>query len=95
MSLIFEIQKEKPEINFNDEQKKYIKLLSEKLKEIEWTPETIHNSFYDLQEKNQIPAKNFFKIMYNILLDKERGPRLGFFLATIDKKFIIERLESY
>ena len=94
-SVVFEIQKEKPEINFNDEQKKYIKLLSEKLKEIEWTPETIHNSFYDLQEKNQIPAKNLFKIMYNILLDKERGPRLGFFLATIDKKFIIERLESY
>ncbi len=94
-SVVFEIQKEKPEINFNDEQRKYIKLLSEKLKEIEWTPETIHNSFYDLQEKNQIPAKNFFKIMYNILLDKERGPRLGFFLATIDKQFIIERLESY
>ncbi len=94
-SVTFEIQKEKPEINFSDEQKKYIKLVCEKLKEIEWTPENIHNSFYDLQEKNQIPAKNFFKIMYNILLDKERGPRLGFFLATMDKKFIIERLESY
>jgi len=94
-SVVFEIQKEKPEINFDDEQKKYIKLISEKLKEIEWTPENIHNSFYDLQEKNQIPAKNFFRIMYNILLDKERGPRLGFFLATMDKQFIIERLESY
>ena len=94
-SVVFEIQKEKPQIDFNNEQKNYIKLMSKKLKEIEWTPESIHNSFYDLQEKNQIPAKNFFKIMYNILLDKERGPRLGFFLATMDKQFIIERLESY
>jgi len=94
-SVVFEIHKEKPQIDFDDEQKKYIKLMIEKLKEIEWTPESIHNSFYDLQEKNQIPAKNFFKIMYNILLDKERGPRLGFFLATMDKQFIIERLESY
>ena len=65
------------------------------MKEIEWTPENIHNSFYDLQEKNQIPAKKFFKIIYNILLGKDRGPRLGFFLATMDKEFIIERLESY
>jgi len=94
-SVVFEIQKEKPEIDFDNEQKKHIKLMSEKLKEIEWTPESIHNSFYDLQEKSQIPAKNFFKIMYNILLDKERGPRLGFFLATMDKRFVIERLESY
>jgi len=94
-SVVFEIQKEKPPIDFDDEQKNYIKLMSKKLKEIEWTPESIHNSFYELQEKNQIPAKNFFKIMYNILLDKERGPRLGFFLATMDKKFIVERLESY
>ena len=70
-------------------------MLSEKLRTIEWTPESIHNSFYDLQEQNQIPAKNFFKIMYNVLLNKERGPRLGFFLAIMDKEFIIERLESY
>lgn len=94
-SVTFEIQKEKLEINFDSEQKKCISLLSEKMKEIEWNPESIHNSFYDLQEKNQIPAKKFFKIMYNILLDKDRGPRLGFFLATMDKEFIIERLESY
>ena len=94
-SVVFEIQKEKPEIDFDDEQKKCVKLLSEKLKEIEWNPESIHNSFYELQEKNQTPAKKFFKIMYKILLDKERGPRLGFFLATMDKQFIIERLESY
>ena len=74
---------------------KYIKLIMENLKEIEWTPNNIHNSFYDLQEKNNIPAKKFFKLMYNILLNKERGPRLGFFLATMDKEFVIERLGSY
>ena len=94
-SVVFEIQKEKPEIKFDDLQNKCIKLLIEKMKEVEWSPEGIHNSFYELQEKNEIPAKNFFKIMYNVLLNKDRGPRLGFFLATMSKDFIIERLESY
>ena len=94
-SVIFEIQNRKLELNFDDEQKKCILLLSEKIKEIEWTPESIHNSFYELQEETQIPSKVFFKIMYNILLNKDRGPRLGFFLATMDKEFVLERLESY
>ena len=94
-SVVFEIQKEKPKIEFDDLQNKCIKLLIEKMKEVEWSPEGIHNSFYELQEQNDIPAKNFFKIMYNVLLNKERGPRLGFFLATMNKEFIIERLESY
>ena len=94
-SVVFEIQKEKPEIKFDDLQNKCIKLLIEKMKEVEWSPEGIHNSFYELQEKNEIPAKNFFKIMYNVLLNKDRGPRLGFFLATMSKDFIIKRLESY
>ena len=80
---------------FDDEQKKCIILLSEKIKEIEWTPESIHNSFYELQEETQIPSKVFFKVMYNILLNKDRGPRLGFFLATMDKEFVLERLERY
>ena len=94
-SVIFEIQNRKLELNFDDEQKKCILLLSEKIKKIEWTPESIHNSFYELQEETQIPSKVFFKIMYNILLNKDRGPRLGFFLATMDKEFVLERLESY
>lgn len=94
-SVVFEIQEQAPEIDLDDLQIKCIKLLVEKMKDVDWTPEGIHNSFYELQEENQIPAKNFFKIIYNILLDKERGPRLGFFLATMDKEFIIQRLESY
>lgn len=94
-SVIFEIQNRKLELNFDDDQKKCILLLSKKIKKIEWTPESIHNSFYELQEETQIPSKVFFKVMYNILLNKDRGPRLGFFLATMDKEFVLERLESY
>jgi len=94
-SVVFEIQKEKPDINFDETETLCTKLLSDKFKEIEWTPEIIHNSFYELQEESEIPAKKFFKVVYNAILDKDRGPRLGFFLATMDKNFIIERLGSF
>ena len=62
---------------------------------IDWNPESIHDSFYELQETSEISAKEYFRIMYLVLLGKERGPRLGFFLATIDKDFVINRLDSY
>ena len=60
-----------------------------------WNPKNIHDSFYELQEKHNTPAKEYFRIMYSIILGKERGPRLGFFLATMEQRFVVERLNSY
>ena len=94
-SVKFLIQKEAPTIEFSDEEIRKVKHLEDKMNEIEWKPENIHDAFYDLQEKNQIPAKEYFKIMYNIILGKDKGPRLGFFLATMEREFVIERLRAY
>ena len=60
-----------------------------------WTPDEIHDSFYDLQGTSKTPAKDYFRIMYNVILGKEKGPRLGFFLATMERDFVTERLGSY
>jgi len=94
-SVKFRIQEKAPVINFNDEDLNRIKHLKEKMESIDWNPKSIHDSFYELQESHTIAAKDYFKIMYLIILGKERGPRLGFFLATIKQKFVIERLKFY
>ena len=94
-SVKFKIQKNAPKINLTSDEKKYLENLKGKLALIDWNPKSIHDSFYELQESSKVPAKEYFRIMYLVLLGKERGPRLGFFLATIDKDFIIKRLSSY
>ena len=94
-SVKFEIQEKAPVIDFDKEDVKRIEHLKEKMESINWNPESIHDSFYELQEIHSTPAKEYFRIMYLIILGKERGPRLGFFLATIKQKFVIERLKSY
>ena len=94
-SVKFEVQKSAPSIDFGDDDLKRIGQLREQIGKIEWTPEKIHDSFYTLQEKNDTPAKEYFRIMYLTILGKERGPRLGFFLATMEQKFVVERLNSY
>ena len=94
-SVKFEIQEKPPSYNFNDSDVKRIANLKEKMTSVEWNPEAIHGAFYELQESHNIPAKEYFRIMYLILLGKEKGPRLGFFLATISRDFVVKRLESY
>tara|TARA_B110000438_G_scaffold172521_1_gene164913 strand:+ start:4999 stop:6531 length:1533 start_codon:yes stop_codon:yes gene_type:complete len=91
----FEIQEIPPELEIDDHLLAKLKQLIAKIESIDWNPESIHDSFYELQESNNTPAKEYFKIMYLITLGKERGPRLGFFLATMEKDFIIERLSHY
>jgi lysyl-tRNA synthetase class 1 len=63
--------------------------------EVGWTPDEIHDSFYELQEASKTPAKEYFRIMYSVILGKENGPRLGFFLSSMERDFITERLGAY
>ena len=94
-SVKFVIQKEPPKIEFNKEDLKRINQLREKMSEVGWTPDEIHDSFYELQEASKTPAKEYFRIMYSVILGKEKGPRLGFFLATMERDFVTERLGTY
>ena len=89
------MQEEPPEIVFNKEDLERINQLREKMIEVGWTPDEIHDSFYELQEAGETPAKEYFRIMYSVILGKEKGPRLGFFLATMGRDFITERLGAY
>ena len=84
-----------PSIDFSEDDLNKIGELKKQIESITWSPEKIHDSFYELQEKYNTPAKEYFRIMYLTILGKERGPRLGFFLATMEQKFVVERLNSY
>ena len=52
----------------------------------------------ETQEEAGFPSKKaitrFFKALYILFLDQERGPRLGPFLANVDQKWILERLTA-
>ncbi len=94
-SVKFEIQEEPPKNNYSPHEIELMKHLNSKLDSIEWKSQSLHDSFYDLQEEYNIPAKEYFKVMYNILLNKDRGPRLGFFLASMEREFVLDRLRHY
>jgi lysyl-tRNA synthetase class 1 len=88
----FELKETLPLVTLTAEQHTVLSLLKEKIPSLPWDPETIHNSIYEVSEVTKIPIKTAFQAIYQILLGQEKGPRAGFFLSTLDKQFVLDRV---
>ncbi|MDP7590985.1 MAG: lysine--tRNA ligase, partial [Candidatus Poseidoniia archaeon] len=91
----FTLQERPPQLELDRGERDALATLAGLLAEAEWQPQPLHDLFYTAQEANGLPAKALFKLVYRTLLGQSRGPRLGFFLATLDRKWVVARLRSY
>lgn len=67
---------------------------AQKIGSMEWTPDSIHNSIHALIKEANMEPKAGFATFYKILIGKERGPRLGYFLSNMDMGSLAERLKQ-
>ncbi len=88
----FSIAEKKPILKLVPEQKKFLEELSLKLSQEEWTADTIHNTIYELAESQNLKSKMAFQVVYQAILNQNFGPRLGYFLSTLDKDFVVRRI---
>lgn len=56
------------------------------------TADEILNTFRNGCKEAGIPAKESFSAVYKLLIGKEKGPRLGTFLLSLDKEWVVKRL---
>ena len=71
--------------------------LAKTLEKTKWTEEGIKKEMMALREKAGLSRKEmtqFFKILYQILLGNTRGPRFAPFIATLDKDWVINKLQD-
>ena len=68
--------------------KQLVKLLEEK-DEIE----DLQNSIYSIAKENQVQPKDFFRIIYRIIISGPRGPKLGPLIEKIGSKIVVERIK--
>lgn len=88
---------------FTDEEKEEIRLLHEYIAKGGYSLDELQTAIYDVPkkifgtdlEKKQLQAiqGTFFKNVYRLLIDKEKGPRLYLFLYAIDSKDYIGLLD--
>jgi lysyl-tRNA synthetase class 1 len=69
-----------------------LKAMKEDFRSVEWNAESIHNTIYEGSRSRNIDPKTTFRAFYRILLGRDRGPRLGFFLSTLDKQDVLRKL---
>ena len=87
-------QHEKTQVEIEESVKTALRILSDKLgaeKELE----DIQNTIYQIAKSNGVQPKDFFKILYQIILGTSRGPKIGPFIEDIGRKKVSQTILEY
>jgi lysyl-tRNA synthetase class 1 len=74
-------------------QRQTLEELAERLQP-EMDGDTIHALVYSLAGAHDLAAKDLFEAIYTVFLDQSRGPRVGWFLSSLDFAFVRTRLRE-
>ena len=77
----FDLQ-EKVQIQLDDSTGNALQILVNALRSQDM-PEDVQNTIYQIAKSNGIQPKDFFKILYQIILGTSRGPKIGPFISDI------------
>ena len=75
------------------EEKKILQQLAERLLEKEWTDIDLHEEIYVLCQGNNFSPPEFFKLVYKVLINKEKGPKLASFILEIGRERVAKLLK--
>ncbi len=87
----FEEIKETP-VTLNENEKKAVNALIEALSATE-DPDLIQNAIFNAAKNNGLQPRDFFKILYTILMGAPQGPRLGPYVLAMGKQNVIAALQ--
>ncbi len=79
---------------YTEEEKGFAGILSQKLSDCEWNGDEIHAAIRGSAEETGFPVKKAFKTLYRAFIGREKGPRLGYFLSTMERPFVLGRLKE-
>ena len=81
--------------SLSQEQRLFLRALGDYMEQEERDAEEIHNQIYHLtRQRTGLDPKLAFQAVYVVFLGKERGPRAGWFLRSLDPDFAVQRLKN-
>lgn len=84
-------EEESAQLQLNDITKKALKQLVGIL-DAEKEPEDLQNTIYNIAKENNIAPKEFFMVLYQIVLAANRGPKIGPFIIDIGRKKVAQMI---
>lgn len=77
------------------DQRRFLGALSSKLNNgHSWNPESLHNAVHETAKEAGVPGAKAFGAIYAAFLGAKRGPRAGHFLASLERPFVLKRLQE-
>lgn len=87
----FEVQTKVPEgLELTNKEKETLHTIAENLNKKDYDEHELFEEFYSITKKLEIKPKDLFKPAYNVLLNKDRGPKLASFILAIGKDKVIK-----
>lgn len=84
----------KIEVHIDDAGKKALSDLAKALSQ-EIEPVDLQNDIYQIAKANGLQPKDFFRLLYQIILGSERGPKLGPFVLDIGREKVAAAISEY
>lgn len=90
----YELQEEMPNVELSDVQKNALVALADFFQARERSGEELHLRLHELKTEVPIQPKDLFQAIYRIFLNRDSGPKAGWFLAGLPRDFVITRLNE-
>jgi lysyl-tRNA synthetase, class I len=94
---IFTLQDTLPELasTLTETQRTALISLADKVATLETVDgQTLHELIHEVKGESGLTPQEFFGAIYTVFLGKNSGPKVGWFLSTLDKEFLIKRLKG-
>ena len=91
-NVVFEVQKDLPDAELTGAQRGFLTDLAAAVKAGSLDGPGMHEAIYTAKDAHDLKPGEAFKALYRIFLAKESGPKAGWFLASLDRTFVINRL---
>lgn len=91
----FSVLKEAPaDLKIQAQDKEFLQALVAKMNDCNWDATEVNNLISETGKASPLGSKGAYKLIYLLIIGKERGPRLGPFLASMDKQFVLDRFSQ-
>lgn len=91
-SVKFSVQDVLPTVELSDQQRDFIAKLAAAVAARELDGQTMHEAIYEAINTAGLKPGEAFKALYRIILGKDSGPKAGWFLTSLDRDWLVDRL---
>lgn len=92
-SVKFAVQADVPAVELSEAQQQFVVDLAQAIEQRpQWDGQGMHEAIYAAAGKVDLKPAEAFQVLYRIILAKDSGPKAGWFLASLEPAWLVQRL---